>query len=688
MLRRDTALRYLPGVGPRRAEKLASAGVRTVGDLLLHLPSRYEDRRHVVDVDRVDAPGTWTVRGRLAELRLIRTRRRGFVIVRGRLLGERGTLTLTWFNQPYLLQRHADGDEVILHGQVRPLGETQLELVNPTIDPIAGESEVGRVVPVYPAIGGAGPGQVARWVRESLPLLRSDPPPELLPEQLRHRYALPDLATTLSQLHAPRPDSDLEALSRGESPFHYRMVYEELFLLQLELVALRRREIREPKRHRYRIDDRARSVARSVLPFALTTAQKRAIRQIVDELKSPFPMLRLLQGDVGSGKTIVAAMALLLAAESGLQGAFMAPTELLAEQHFGNLERLLGKHYRVGLFTSSTVDPRSRAELADGSIQIAVGTHALIQEGLHFSRLGLAIVDEQHRFGVEQRRLLQGKGDRPDVLVMTATPIPRSLALTLYGDLEVSVLDELPPGRVPIATEVLPGSRRGDVYRRLRADLADGAQAYVVFPLIEESDEVSAASLARLGDRVREFLSDFPSAVLHGRMPVAERERIHRAFANGEVRVLVATTVIEVGIDVPAATWMVIESAERFGLAQLHQLRGRVGRGSRASRCVALHGRLSDTARRRLATFAETADGFAIAEADLELRGPGDLLGKRQAGLPSLRFANLISHRTWLERARGDAQEWIDRLDEPALAPLAARLQRIASDRYQALAGG
>jgi len=648
-LRRDTELRFLRGVGPRRAEKLAEAGFRQAGDLFQHLPLRYEDRRRVVAVEEVDAPGTWTVHGRLGELRLLRTRRRGFVIVRGRLLGESGALPLTWFNQPYLLQHLGDGDEVLLHGSVRGLGESQLEMVNPTVERAGAGEASGRIVPIYPSLGGLGPAPVARLIGQILHLLSDDPPPDRMPESLRRRYALPGLVEALRALHSPGADANLEALASARSPAHQRLIYEELLLLQLELAMLRRRQVREPKRHRYRIDDRARQVARDVLPFRLTEAQKRVVREIVEDLRSDYPMLRLLQGDVGSGKTIVAAMALLLAAESGLQGAFMAPTELLAEQHFGSFQRLLGRHYRIGLFTSSSTGEDERRALAEGEVQIAIGTHALIQESVRFARLGLAIVDEQHRFGVEQRRLLQRKGDRPDVLVMTATPIPRSLALTLYGDLETSVLDEMPPGRTPIATEVVPASQRLDVYRRLRAELEVGAQAYIVVPLIEESEEISAASLAELGDKVRSFLAGSPSAILHGRMPVEERERVHRAFASGEIRVLVATTVIEVGIDVPAASWMIIESAERFGLAQLHQLRGRVGRGSRPSRCVAIHGRLSEGAQRRLEVFASTQDGFAIAEADLQQRGPGDLLGKRQAGLPKLRHADLVAHRDWVE---------------------------------------
>jgi ATP-dependent DNA helicase RecG len=365
-----------------------------------------------------------------------------------------------------------------------------------------------------------------------------------------------------------------------------------------------------------------------------------------------------------------------VALESGFQGAFMAPTELLAEQHFRSLERLLGKRYRVGLFVGAKrgqSDPRLRERLAAGEIQLAVGTHALIQEGVVFRRLGLAVVDEQHRFGVRQRALLRGKGDQeeqPDLLVMTATPIPRTLALTAWGDLEVSTLDELPPGRTPVATAVVPAGKRRAVYKKVREELAAGGRVYVVVPLIDESARTAAASLAEAEERVRAELAGWPCAVLHGRLPAAERDRVMQAFAAGEVKALLATTVIEVGVDVPEASCMVIESAERFGLAQLHQLRGRVGRGMRPSCCFAVHGRLSEDAKRRLEVFARTDDGFEIAEEDLKIRGPGDVLGTRQSGLPSLRQARLPDDWELLEQARDDARELLGRLGEEALEGL------------------
>jgi ATP-dependent DNA helicase RecG len=683
----DTPLSAVRGIGPARAAALAAAGFARVADLVFHLPARYEDRRTIVPLGAATA-GEATFRGRLRDLRRVRLRRRGLSLVRGVVADDSGELPVVWFNRPYLAGL-SDEQDYLLNGRVRA-GTHGLELLNPSCEAAAGAVHGGRVVPVYPAIGPLGPALLRRLLAAVVADLDlAAVVPEHLPEELRRRHALPPLGPALAALHAPAEDASAEALNAHSSPAHLRLIYGELFEFQLELALLRAREVAATQGFRYRVDDRVRAIARELLPFKLTAAQKRVLREIVDDLRRPTPMLRLLQGDVGSGKTIVAALALVVAAESGLQGAFMAPTELLAEQHYANLVRLLGGRYRVGLFTASSADlERSRRALAAGKIDVAVGTHALIQEGVAFRRLGLAVIDEQHRFGVVQRRLLEGKGDRPDVLVMTATPIPRSLALTAYGDLELSVLDELPPGRLPVATEVIPRGRRRAVYERLRGDLDAGGLAYVVLPLIEESEQVAAASLAREGEEVRRLLAPHPAAFLHGRVAAGERERVLRAFAAGELRALIATTVVEVGVDVPAATAMVIESGERFGLAQLHQLRGRVGRGDRPARCVVLHGPLTAEGRRRLEVFAATADGFALAEADLAIRGPGDLLGTRQAGLPTFRAADLVRDRDWLLRARVDARELLPRVGEPAFDALRARLERRLEARARAIGGG
>jgi ATP-dependent DNA helicase RecG len=672
----EAPLTALPGVGPARARALGEAGFGCVGDLLFHLPSRYEDRSTVVAAASAAAGAAATFRGRLSGLRVLRLRRRGLTLVRGTLRDGSGDLPVVWFNRPWLVGQVDAAAEYLLHGAVRPARGGGLELLNPSCEACDRAVHSGRIVPVYLGSGSVGPALLRRLLARVLADL--DPVRQVvdpLPPELLARHDLPPLGEALAELHAPGSEP-VDLLNRRRSRAHLRLIYGELLELQLALARQRAAGRRECQPFCYRIDDRVRRVAREVLPFRLTRAQKRVLGEIVADLARPWPMLRLLQGDVGSGKTIVAALALVVALESGLQGAFMAPTELLAEQHFLTLRRLLGGRYRVGLVTSSAADAaEQRRRAAAGEVDLVVGTHALIQDAMGFARLGLAVIDEQHRFGVAQRRLLQGKGRHPDVLVMTATPIPRSLALTAYGDLDLSVLDELPPGRRPVVTEVVPARRRRPAYARLRDDLLAGdGRAYVVLPRIEGGDAVAAASLEEQGEEVRRWLTPLPSALVHGRLEAAERERRVASFASGAVRVLVATTVVEVGVDVPEATWMVVESGERFGLAQLHQLRGRVGRGELPSRCVVFHGRLSPEARRRLGVLAETSDGFRIAEEDLAMRGPGDLLGTRQAGLPALRVADLVADGPWLARAREDALELVGRLEEPALAPLRARL--------------
>jgi ATP-dependent DNA helicase RecG len=602
--------------------------------------------------------GSATFRGRLSGVRRIHTRRRGFSVVRGLLTDGTGSIPVVWFNRPYLAGQGLESGEWLLHGEVRE-AKGGPELLNPSCERPDEAVHGARIVPIYPAAGSVGPALLRRILDRILGEI--DLPsqvPDPLPSELLDRRGFPPLGQALQDLHFPG-EVDVEALNQRKSPAHRRLIYQELLELQLGLAILRDQEKDEVRTRVYRVDDDLRAVARSVLPFPLTRAQKRVLREIVKDLEGSKPMLRLLQGDVGSGKTIVAALALVVALENGYQGAFMAPTELVAEQHFASLQRILGSRYRLGLFTGSRRDARLRRELASGEIRLAVGTHALIQEGVEFRDLGLAVVDEQHRFGVLQRGRLRSKSVLPDMLVMTATPIPRSLALAAWGDQEVSVIDELPPGRTPVETRVVPIKERRKVYRELRQDLEAGARAYVVFPMIEESS--SAASVEEVGEKLREFLSGIPSAVLHGRMPAPEREEVMRAFAAGEVRVLVSTTVIEVGVDVPEATWMIIESAERFGLAQLHQLRGRVGRGPRPSRCVAIHGKLTEAGERRLEVFASTTDGFRIAEEDLAIRGPGELLGLRQAGLPGFRLARLPEDLDLLLQARDDARDLLGR---------------------------
>jgi ATP-dependent DNA helicase RecG len=651
-------LTCLPGIGPKRAAALAEAGYLDLGALLWHLPQRYEDRRSVLCPKAVVGEGRFAVVGRVRDLRTIRLRRRRLSMVRGVLVGGGGELPVVWFNRPWAERQLPPGRDYLLFGRVRR-GRDGLEMVNPTCEPAERALEGGSVVPVYAPIAGLGPASVRKLLRHALDALElpfgleDDLPPELL-----ERHGLPPLGDAFERLHRPSEGADLADLNAGISRSHARLVYGEMLDLQVEVRLARSARERIEKPHRYRIDAGLRRRLRQVPAFRLTGAQERVLGEILDDLAAPRPMLRLLQGDVACGKTVVAALALVAAVEAGLQGAVMAPTELLAEQHFRGLRRLLGDRCRLALLTGSGSDAATgRRLLARGEIDLAVGTHALIQEGVRFRRLGLAVIDEQHRFGVGQRRRLQSKGAAPDLLIMTATPIPRSLALTVYGDLSLSVIDELPPGRSPIVTRLAPASERDAVYDWLRQRLDRGGQGYVVFPLIDESRHLEVGSIASRGSEIVRQLGGITTAVLHGRTSAEEREELMRAFADGEISVLISTTVIEVGIDVPSATAMIIESAERFGLAQLHQLRGRVGRGAERSHCVAIHGELTEVAARRLECFATTNDGFELADADLELRGPGELLGTRQAGRPIFHVADLVRDRRWIEAARHDAPQ-------------------------------
>jgi ATP-dependent DNA helicase RecG len=687
----SSPLTELRGIGPKRSAALAAAGIRTIGDLLLHLPARYEDRRWPIEITAITGSGRYLLRGRLEELKRVRIRRRKLILIRGFLSDGANRLAVLWFNQPYLLRQIDPEAEYSLYGDVRERG-TGFELVNPSIERLDGEADTEAVVPVYPGVGDLSGGLVRKLIRQVLGGFDPRDLAEPLPDGLLEKYELPPLGLALDELHRPAVDADLEVLNGHATAAHARLCYGEFLELQLELGYLRGFEMQVAKRHCYVQDERTRHVLLEILPFRLTAAQRQALKEISTDLGRPHAMLRLLQGDVGSGKTIVAVLALVMALESGLQGAFMAPTELLAEQHFRSLELLLGGRYRLALLSRSVGDSSGvRRAIAEGAVQLVVGTHALIQDSVRFADLGLVVVDEQHRFGVAQRRLLQEKGALPDVLVMTATPIPRSLALTVYGDLSLSVIDELPPGRQPIATRVAEVAERRQVYEWLRRELATGSQAYVVFPRIGDGDDegVGGESITARSRGIQEALSGFECAILHGRMDRDQRLEIMHRFRAGNLKVLIATTVIEVGVDVPDATVMIIEGAERFGLSQLHQLRGRVGRGARPSTCWALHGELSDEARRRLEVFAGTCDGFEIAEADLEIRGPGDLLGTRQSGAPWFRLADIIRDRDWLERARRDARQLIRSGRDLALSPgFLSEIRRRARGRYEAFGGG
>jgi len=672
----ESPVQFVKGVGPQRAEALATLGVRTALDLLLHLPMRYEDRRQFVRVAELRPGMRVAVSGQVTVAGLRRARRLSIYELRlddgsGRLL------KAIFFNQPFLRDVLNAGKRVVLFGLVErdAMASRLLVMRSPQYEIVEADEHggihTGRLVPVYEKLGPL----TVKPLRRVLAQLSEQVPedlPDPLPAELRERLGVIGRAEALRRVHRPGDDDTLEALNRFRSPGHVRLILEELLLFQLGL-ARRRSGVRaERKRAAFSVTDEAREAVKRILPFPLTGAQRRVLREIAEDLSAPHPMNRLVQGDVGAGKTMVALLAMVVVVENGHQAAFMAPTEILAEQHFLTLKRLVARcPYRVELLSAS-VKGRERkqalARIASGESQIVVGTHALIQEGVSFARLGLAVADEQHRFGVLQRDELRKKGYEADVLVMTATPIPRTLALTAYGDLEVSVVDEKPPGRVPIRTELRQASERRAVLELVRTTAAEGRQAYVVYPLVEESEkleDVKAATEAR--EEWAAALPELRVGLLHGRMKSAEKEAVMGEFARGAIQVLVATTVIEVGVDVRNATLMVIEHAERFGLAQLHQLRGRVGRGSVASSCVLLaYGRLSDVARARLDVMVETEDGFVIAEKDLELRGPGDFFGTRQWGLPSFRVANLLRDRDLMERARAEAFRIAD---EKSLAP-------------------
>ncbi len=657
-------VQYAKGVGPQRGPALAKLGVATFEDLLLHLPLRYEDRSRFARVADLRPGMKVAVSGTIAVAGLRRARRMSLYEVR--LEDDSGRLKALWFNQPFLKDALPRGQRVVLFGAVErdAYGGRQLMMSSPQYEVLDADDapgvHTGRIVPVYEKLGPLA-GKALRRVLATLADELTDDLPDPLPAGVRERLGVVSRAEALRRIHAPAPDADLAELNAFRSPAHVRLILEELFLFQLGL-AHRRRDLRDRRKGiAFQVNDGAREAVKRILPFHLTAAQKRVLREIADDMQAPHPMNRLVQGDVGSGKTMVALLSMVVALENGYQTAFMAPTEILAEQHFLNFRRLLARcPYRVELLTAR-LKGRERREayerLAAGEVQIAVGTHALIQESVRFHKLGLAVVDEQHRFGVLQREDLMRKGYDVDVLVMTATPIPRTLALTVYGDLDVSTLDEKPPGRTPIRTLHKPASSRREIVELVRRETLAGRQAYVVYPLVEESEKLEDVAAAT--EMAEEWTAALPHArvgLLHGRLRGEEKEAVMAAFARNQIHVLVATTVIEVGVDVPNAALMIVEHAERFGLAQLHQLRGRVGRGAAASTCVLLcHGRLSEVARERIDVMVATENGFTIAEKDLELRGPGDFFGTRQWGMPSFRASHLIRDRDLLERARVEA---------------------------------
>lgn len=679
----ETPLQFLKGVGPRRAADLAHAGLTTLEDLLYRFPIRYEDRSRLQPIASLKPGETASIAGRIVHSGLRTTRRPGFKIFEVLLSDDSGSLRVTWLNQPFLRDVFSPGQHVVLFGAVEMRGHGGLQLTNPQyeiLDDEDGETiHTGRIVAVYEKTGTLTAKMQRRLVHDGLQRLSAEIP-DPLPEAVRARHQFPARYAALVATHFPPADASIDRLNAFATAPQQRLIFEEAFLFQQGIMARRRLAAAEQKAHPVVVNDRIRDSARRVLPFKLTPGQRTALKEIVDDLQRPQAMNRLLQGDVGAGKTIVALLAALVAMENGLQAAFMAPTEILAEQHFQSIATLLGgSRFRVALLTGSTpaaARRTERAEIESGAVHLVVGTHALVQQGVVFRELGLVIIDEQHRFGVLQRATLREKGWHPDVLVMTATPIPRTLALTVYGDLDTSVIRDRPPGRLPIRTLAKPESRRDDLNALMRTELDAGRQAYVIYPLVEESAKIDLKAATEMADHLaQEVFPQYRVGLLHGRMKADAKDRVMKAFAAGEIQILVSTTVVEVGIDVPNATVMVVEHAERFGLSQLHQLRGRIGRGRHQSVCCLLYqSPLSDVARARLKAMTETSDGFAIAERDLALRGPGDFFGTRQAGLPTFRLIDLVRDRALLETAQREAVRWLDE-DRPSAEATAALLE-------------
>jgi ATP-dependent DNA helicase RecG len=660
---------YVKGVGPARAAMLEAKGLSTVEDLLAYPPFRYEDRTNVKTIAQL-APGEMaTVIAEVRSAKLSTFRRRDLGLFEATFTdASRAVLLVKWFHAAYLADVLQPGQRVALYGKVEYDSYAgQLSMVHPEYEILSEEDEadaalhVGRVVPIYEAAGKITTRVFRRLIHGVLE--RLTPPPDPLPASIRRRLRLPDLWTALRSLHFPPEQEDLRLLNAFRTPAQIRLIFEEFFWLQYGL-AVKRSSARRESGIAFELNDRVRERIKQMLPFKPTAAQKRVLAEIAADMARPHPMNRLLQGDVGSGKTLVAAEAAIIAIENGYQVAMLAPTEILAAQHyyyFRNLFQKLG--YQVGLLTGSSTKREKtlmKKLLAEGLVHFAVGTHALLEEDVEFRRLGLAIIDEQHRFGVLQRLRFIRKGARPDVLVMTATPIPRTLALTLYGDLDVSVIDELPPGRKPIITRHVTEDQIERVWSFLRKQIEAGRQAYVVYPAIEESETQARKAAEKMYRHLSQVVfPDLRVGLVHGRMPAEEKEAVMESFKRGETQILVSTTVIEVGVDVPNATVMVIEQAERFGLAQLHQLRGRVGRGAEQSYCILVTGPLNDVSRERIRTLVESTDGFYIAEMDLKLRGPGEFFGTRQAGMPSLRVANIVRDAELLELARREASDFL-----------------------------
>ena len=666
----STPLTYVKGVGPARGAMLEAKGLVTVEDLLGYVPFRYEDRSNMKTIAQL-APGEMaTVIVEVRGAKLSGFKRRNLGLFEARFSdASRAILVGKWFHGGYLANVFSEGMKLALFGKVEfDSYAGELTMLHPEFEILSGDDDegeaalhVGRIVPIYEATGKLTTRLIRTIVHRILQQV--GPEPDYLPPFIRKTLRYPERDTAIRQTHFPPPDSDLRLLNSFRSMQQQRLIFEEFFWLECG-VALKRAKARTLPGIAFEINDRVRERVKAMLPFKPTDAQKRVITEIVNDMKEPRPMNRLLQGDVGSGKTIVGAEAAVIAIENGYQVAVLAPTEILASQHGFYFRNILNKLGYVTVLLTGSFSNREKVQLkkliAEGLVHVVVGTHAILEKDVEFKSLGLAIIDEQHRFGVLQRLGLVQKGVHPDVLVMTATPIPRTLALTLYGDLDVSVIDELPPGRKPILTKHYTSERIEQAYSFMKKQIDEGRQAYVVYPVIEESETQAMKAAQQMHEHLsREVFPDIAVGLMHGRLPPDEKEGVMQQFKQGQVKILVSTTVIEVGVDVPNATVMVVEQAERFGLAQLHQLRGRVGRGAAQSYCILVTEKMNDTARERIRTLVESTDGFYISEMDLKLRGPGEFFGTKQSGVPALRVANILRDGDLLEIARREAVDFI-----------------------------
>jgi ATP-dependent DNA helicase RecG len=689
-----TEVRMIKGVGPQRAELLAKRGIYTLEDLLTYLPFRYEDRIHFSNVKDIQPNGTYTIRARVMSGQAIRGMYGRGAIYHLLVQDATGSLPCKFFYGGYLEGRLKAGQLLILHGkaEIDKLRPARIEMINPQIEVLSNEemdsTEVGRIVPIYEAIGTFGSRAIRRAMYAAVQLVDSRMA-DALPEALRTKLGYPSRGEALIHTHFPEAGESLDALNLFRSPAQQRLIFEEFFLYQLSL-ALDRKATRKENAIAFRLrEENVREALKRILPFKPTAAQKRVLAEIAMDLEKPAPMNRLLQGDVGSGKTIIALQAAVIALENGCQAALMAPTEILAVQHFLSARRILAQGgYRVELLISGLKHAEKAAALErirSGEAQLVIGTHALIEDNVEFARLDFVAIDEQHRFGVLQRKRLMDKaaarGHAPHVLVLTATPIPRTLSLTLYGDLDVSILDELPPGRTPIETRMTTEPHLPGVWESLRREVQAGQQAYIVYPVIEESKLELKAAIEEYHRLSKDVFPKLKLGLLHGRLSSEEKEDVMQRFRKNEVQILVATTVVEVGVDVPNATVMVIEHAERFGLSQLHQLRGRIGRGAKKSHCILVAPlRMTDEARARLETMVRTSNGFEIAETDLQLRGPGEFFGTRQSGDMGFHIANPLRDRELLEVARREAFAFVD---DAARFPALQRILRALPVEWQ-----